>query len=199
MTSTPHHQLRAALAEWVDLDDDEWNRLATLFQVRTVREHEHLLLPGDRVYELLFVCEGLLRFYYLADNGAESNKAFIGEDQFAGPLAASALDLPVLYGVQALEPTTLLAARYADFVTLFEEDPVFDRLGRKLAEWLLIRKEVRQRSLLQQNATERYLDFVAHHPRLALPPAPHARAGTHFLTFVKARRRPGQVYCSRIA
>ncbi len=165
--STHHQQLRAALTEWVDLDEPQWDRLASIFEVRTVENQEHLLLPGDRVYELLFVCRGLLRFYYLADDGAESNKAFIAEDMFAGPLAASRLDLPVLYGVQALEPTTLLAARYADFAALFESHPVFDRLGRKLAEWLLIRKEVRQRSLLQQNATERYLDFIAHHPRLA--------------------------------
>ncbi|MDJ0694231.1 hypothetical protein [Mastigocoleus sp. MO_188.B34] len=33
-------------------------------------------------------------------------------------------------------------------------------MGRKLAEWLLIRKELRARSLLQQQAKERYLEFI---------------------------------------
>ena len=165
---TPYHQqLKTALAAWVDLDDDQWHRLVGLFEVRTAREQEHLLLPGDRIYELFFVCEGLLRFYYLADNGTESNKAFIAEDQFAGPLAASALDLPVIYGVQTLEPTTLLAARYADFVTLFEEHPVFDRLGRKLMEWMVVQKELRERVALHQTARERYLAFVQQYPQFA--------------------------------
>ncbi len=161
-----YSQLRVAVAQWVDLSEAQWHQLAAIFKVRTIPPSTTLLHPGDRVYEILFVCDGLLRFYYADTEGTESNKAFIAEDMFAGPLAASALDLPVLYGVQALEKTTLLAARYTDFVALFETHPVFDRLGRKLAEWLLIRKEVRQRSLLQQNATERYLSFIEAHPTL---------------------------------
>lgn len=54
----------------------------------------------------------------------------------------------------------------SDFVALFEQHPIFDRLGRKLAEWLLIRKELRARSLLQQQAKERYLDFEEQYPDL---------------------------------
>ena len=100
---THHQKLHMALAQWVDLDIPPWQRLAAIFELRTVPAQEHLLLPGDRVYELLFAYEGLLRFYYAASDGTESNKAFIAEDMFAGPLAASALDLPVLYGIQTLE------------------------------------------------------------------------------------------------
>lgn len=51
-----------------------------------------------------------MRFYYLAEDGAETNKAFIAENTFAGPLAAAVLKLPVIYGIQALEPTSLLVA-----------------------------------------------------------------------------------------
>ncbi|MFK7846939.1 MAG: Crp/Fnr family transcriptional regulator [Rhodothermales bacterium] len=159
-------QLRQAISSWVDLDDEEWGKFAGLFEQRAVSQSEYLLLPGDTVYELLFVTKGLLRFYYSTLEGAESNKAFIAENTFAGPLAASMLDLPVVYGVQALEETTLLVANYNAFVALFEHAPAFERLGRKFAEQLLMRKELRMRSLLQQNARERYIDFVAHHPDL---------------------------------
>lgn len=164
--SETHEHLRNALAEWVTLTDTQWQQVAQIFQRREAALHEHLLLPGAMVHEVLFVCEGLLRFYYLNDKGDEANKAFIAENTFAGPLGASALNLPVLYGVQALEPTTLLVASFADFTALYDVDPIFDRLGRRLAEWLLMRKEVRARSLLQQQAKERYLDFVANHPDL---------------------------------
>ncbi|WP_089127042.1 Crp/Fnr family transcriptional regulator [Tolypothrix sp. NIES-4075] len=157
----------ADLLKWVDLADQEWNLLASNFQVKTAQKQEYILLPGAKGHELYFVCSGLLRFYYITDDGMESNKAFIPENTFAGSLAAYNLDLPILYGVQALEPTMLLAANFSDFVALFEQHPIFDRLGRKLAEWLLIRKELRARSLLQQQATERYLDFVKQYPDLA--------------------------------
>lgn len=159
-------QIRTALAPWASLNDAQWETLAAIFRVREVRAGEHLLLPGDATHEWLFISEGLLRFFYVADDGTESNKAFLAEGAFAGSLAAAVLGLPVVYGIQALEPTVVLAARYADFVALYEVDPVFERLGRRFAELLLMRKELRTRSLLQQNAAERYRSFVAQHPEL---------------------------------
>lgn len=159
-------QLRAAVHRWVELDDEQWADLAAIFRQRNVAAGEHLLLPGSHVHELVFVCSGLLRFYYLSEKGDEANKAFVAEDAFAGPLAASALNLPVIYGVQALEPSRLLVASYAEFTALFDRHPVFDRLGRKLAEYLLVGKELRMRTLLLHQARDRYLAFVERHPDL---------------------------------
>lgn len=164
--STLYQQMRIALVKWVDLAEQEWNLLTSNFRVKLVQKHEYITLPGAKIHELYFVCSGLLRFYYITDKGMESNKAFITENTFAGSLAAYNLDLPILYGVQALEPTITLTANFSDFVALFEQHPIFDRLGRKLAEWLLVRKELRARSLLQQQAQERYLDFVKQYPDL---------------------------------
>ncbi len=163
---TLYQQMQTALVKWVDLAEPQWNLLASSFRVKTAQKQEYILLPGAKVHELYFVCNGLLRFYYITDDGMESNKAFIAENTFAGSLTAYNLDLPILYGVQALEPTVLLVASFSDFVALFEQHPIFDRLGRKLAEWLLIKKELRARSLLQQQAKERYLDFVKQYPDL---------------------------------
>lgn len=160
-------QLRAAVHRWVELDDGQWAELAAIFRQRTVAAGEHLLLPGSHVHELVFVCSGLLRFYYLSEKGGEANKAFVAEDAFASPLASAALNLPVIYGAQALEPSILLVAGYAEFTALFERHQVFDRLGRKLAEYLLVGKELRMRALLLQQARDRYLAFVEHHPDLA--------------------------------
>jgi len=162
-----YQQLHTAVRQWVTLSDRQWETLSTIFRVRNVDEQEHLVLPGDSVYELYFVGSGLLRFYYQAENGTETNKAFIPENTFVGPLAAPSLDLPVVYGIQALEPATLLVTPYAEFVALFDEHPIFDRLGRKLAEWFLARKELRARNLLQHQARERYLAFQQQFPELA--------------------------------
>lgn len=158
--------MRLVVDDWVVLPETQWRMLAGIFRLQTVPAQKHILYPGDFVHELLFVCSGMLRFYYLSDDGVESNKAFVTENNFAGPLASSALGLPVIYGIQALEPAMLLTAPYGDFVALFDHHPLFDRLGRRLAEWLLIRKELRTRSLLQHQAKERYLMFKAQFPEL---------------------------------
>ena len=159
-------QMRTALVPWVQFAQPHWNHFATLFQIRTIEEREHVLLPGERIDELYFVCDGLLRAYYLGADGAEANKAFIAENEFAGPLPTNGSDVPVICGIQALEPTTLLVAQYADIAALLDLHPVFGQFQRRLAEWLLSRKEMRMHSLLQGGAREQYLDFVARFPHL---------------------------------
>ncbi|MEM6428136.1 MAG: Crp/Fnr family transcriptional regulator [Deinococcota bacterium] len=159
--------MRDALNRWVTLTDHQWDTLASIFHVQHVAARSMVLQPGDDTHDLFFVHKGLLRFFYPADNGQEANKAFIAEGEFAGALAASALNLPVIYGIEALEDTTLLVTPVARFTDLFDEHPVFDRLGRKLTELLLVRKEKRTRSFMQQSAGERYLEFITEHPDLA--------------------------------
>ena len=163
---TPEQSLVHAIAKWVPLSDAQLDRLLSIFRLKEVPATESLLLPGDKVHELVFVVNGLLRFYYLDDEGGESNKAFVAENEFAGPLASASLDLPVIYGIQALERSTLLVTPYSRFTSLFEEDPVFDRLGRKFAELLLVRKELRMRNMLQKKAAARYAEFREQYPGL---------------------------------
>ena len=162
----PYDPLRTSVARWVALSDEQWTALAALFTPREAEAQAHLVLPGTTDHEVLFVTRGLLRFYYPSGDGAEANKAFVAEGEFAGPLAAAALGLPVVYGVQALERTSVLAAPYADFARLVERDAAFERLGRKLAERVLIRKELRTRNLLLLSAKERYRHFVEDRPDL---------------------------------
>jgi len=74
--------------------------------------------------------------------------------------------VPLLYGIEALEDSTVLAAPVAHFSALMDADPTFERLGRKLAELILARKERRTRAFLLQSATERYLDLERQRPDL---------------------------------
>lgn len=161
-----YQQLRAAACQWGDLSETQWQALASLFMPKEVKAGAHIALPGTEAHEVLFIAQGLLRFYYAAADGAEANKAFVGEDDFAGPLVAAARGLPLDYGVQALEDTLLLAAPYPAFIDLMEHDAAFERLHRTLMERLLVHKEVRTQSLLQQSAAERYRVFCEAHPDL---------------------------------
>lgn len=159
-------QLHTAVSQWVDLSATQWQQLAAIFRPRLAEKGQYVALPGDNTHQIIFVNDGLLRFYYIDEEGQETNKAFVGENEFAGPLASAIAGLPLYFGIQALETTHLLAAPYANYARLFEQDLIFERLGRKLTETLLVRKEMRTRSLLQQNATERYLGFLEMYPHL---------------------------------
>lgn len=161
-----YRRLREALSRWAELPDPRWEELASIFRVKRVSEGAYPLHPGDEDYDLMFVGEGLLRIYYIDEEGRESNKAFPAEDGFAGPLATALLGMPSRYGIQALEDSVLLAARYADYFALLDRHPAFDRLGRKIVEWVLGQRELREQSLLQKSTRERYLEFRRRHPEL---------------------------------
>jgi len=94
---TPYQQMHEILADWVSLNDSQRDRLSNIFHYQTAEARQDILLPHTSVHEIYFVCDGLLRFYYLSNEGVESNKAFVAENNFAGALAAMNLNLPVLY------------------------------------------------------------------------------------------------------
>lgn len=165
MTDPARAFLDAAL-RWAPLDVDRQLELVNRFEVRRVEAGNALALPGDERHEVLFVAEGLLRFYYLGADGKESNKAFVAEGEFAGAVASAQLGVPLLYGIEALEATTVFASSYTAFSELMDADPAFERLGRKLAETLLARKERKARDLMLKSAAERYTDLLETRPDL---------------------------------
>ena len=158
--------LLAAASAWAPLTESHRHGLADIFRERTIAAREAVARPGSTRHEVLFVARGLLRFYYPGGDGRESNKAFVGEGEFAGALASARLGVGLLYGIEALEETTLLAADYQDFAVLLDRQPALERLGRRLAETILARKERRTRAFLLQSATERYVDLRETRPDL---------------------------------
>ncbi len=165
-SSTPHDQLRAAIAGWATIPDELWPPFAAIFTPRDYREKDHVVDVDEPFDRLFFVNRGLLRIYYLSADGREFNKSFITENMFAGSFSAFRGQSRAVCGVQALEETQLLAAKYRDFAAFYDRHPVFDRLGRLVLEWLLVRKEQREQSFLLGSAKDRFLDFAAHAPEL---------------------------------
>ena len=159
--------LTDAARAWAPLSDPEAGVLEDAFARREIAKGEAVALPGSSDHRVLFVEDGLLRFYYPAGDGRESNKAFVGQGEFAGALAAADLGVPILYGIDALEDATVRTISVDDFRALFDVSPAFERLGRRLAERILVRKERRARSLLLQNAAQRYVAFLEDEPDLA--------------------------------
>lgn len=149
------------------MPDPAWERFTSIFQPRSFDRSQHVLLPGSRQHRLFFVAEGLLRVYTVANSGRESNKGFMMEGVMAGPVAACMLDLPSLYGIETVEPSLLLLARYEDLFGLYEEDRLFDRLGRRYMEWLVVQKELRERISFHDTVRERYEAFLEYYPALA--------------------------------
>lgn len=159
--------LRAAAARWTTAPPAAWDALAAAFTERSVEARHHLAFAGDPLRDVFFVAQGLLRLYYLDAKGHEWNKSFIAEGGFAGSVASGLLGLPAPYAIEALEPTDVLVASWDALEALYTQHPALERLGRRLAEQIVIKKELRERAFLELDATARYEAFVREQPALA--------------------------------
>ena len=162
-----HARLIQSAQRWVTADDRVWDDFAGAFAVRTYDRSAHLVRAGNPAPEVHFVVEGLLRLYYTDREGREWNKAFTAEGGFAGSVAAGLLGVSASYGVQSLEPTTTLVTTWPALEALYDRHPPLERLGRRLAEQIAVKKELKERAFLERTATERYEAFVRDEPALA--------------------------------
>lgn len=166
MAPDPFESLVSLASRQASADDGAWADFRGAFQERSFGPGDHLVRAGDPHPDVFFVARGLVRLYYADREGRESNKAFAAEGSFTGSLAAGLLGVPAPYSVQALESTAALSAAWADLEALYDRHPALERLGRRIAERIAVKKELRERALLELTATERYQAFVRDEPAL---------------------------------
>ena len=165
-SNAPWNALTEAASRWAAASHEAWVDFAEAFDERRVGDGDHLVLAGAALPDVIFVVTGLLRLYYTDREGREWNKAFAVEDGFTGSLASGLLGVAAPFSIQALEPTVVLAARWDALEALYDRHPALERLGRRVAEQVAVKKEVKERAFLEQTATERYEAFVQNEPGL---------------------------------
>ena len=116
--------------------------------------------------EIGFVYSGLLRAFYIDNNGNEISVNFIRENRYATHYSAFITQTPSKYYFQCLEPTVLVTISYKHIQEGYEKFPIFERYGRLVAEAVLKIQQKRIEGFLFDNAETRYLDFIKENPDL---------------------------------
>jgi CRP/FNR family transcriptional regulator len=116
--------------------------------------------------EIGFVYSGLLRAFYIDNNGNEISVNFIRENRYATHYAAFITQTPSKYYFQCLESTVLVTISYKHIQEGYEKFPIFERYGRLVAEAVLKIQQKRIEGFLFDNAETRYLDFIKENPGL---------------------------------
>jgi CRP-like cAMP-binding protein len=119
---------------------------------------------ADRVF---FICDGLVRFYYLTGDGVEHNKSFAVANGFAGAPQAARDPVPGRFHIQALEFTRALDISLAGLSDLYCSSLAWANLGRRYMEEVAARKTRREGEFLLDSAGERYRRFLREEPELA--------------------------------
>ena len=116
---------------------------------RLVREGQH---PATRIY---FLLEGAVRVYYLTD-GAEHTRNFTFEGRFATAYDSVLTGCPARITIEALEPVRTLHFDGALLAAMYRRHPIWEHMGRRIAERIWLEKEDKEHRLRVYSAEEHY-------------------------------------------
>lgn len=116
--------------------------------------------------EIGFVFQGLIRAFYIDNQGNEITVNFVQENRYATHYTAFITRTPGKYYFQCIEPTILVNLSYDHIQTGYDKFPDIERYGRLIAEEVLKFQQKRIESFLFDKAEQRYLDFIKENPDL---------------------------------
>lgn len=161
---TPQEFLASVFLRLADIPTDDLNRMIAKFTPLTLEKDAHFLLAGDVPTRIGFLVSGLMRMYYVDLDGNEYTKSIIPAGDFITSHSALILREPSPLYIRAEQPSQILVLSYEDYEQL--DAPHWQIVRRKLVERLYIKKEKRERQLLLDDATTRYLTFLEEFPDL---------------------------------
>ncbi|XOD68627.1 MAG: Crp/Fnr family transcriptional regulator [Flavobacteriales bacterium AspAUS03] len=152
-----------------DITEEEREWLSTKIYDKRFRKNEVITKMGDIANEIYFIEEGITAIIedYYKD---KKKKEFVLDFRVSGDMACVYTSFlnrqPSKLKLMALSPVKAQAMKYDTIQELYETTSWGDRMGRKIAEELFIIKSERERSLMRDSATERYLRLLHTRPEL---------------------------------
>ncbi|MCE9500358.1 MAG: Crp/Fnr family transcriptional regulator [Leptospira sp.] len=147
--------------------ENERRELAGFFSMKSLKEKEFFLRAGDRAELVGFILSGAVREYFVNDKGDEFNKSFNFKNEFTGSYYDLLNKNDSIAYIQALTDTRLLVAPFDQMLKFYERNMHWQRLGRKFAEALFMKKAKREYEFVTLSAEERYASFLKKYPEVS--------------------------------
>jgi CRP-like cAMP-binding protein len=146
-----------------ELKYQDWQVIEEKFSIQHLKKGELLTRQGDICRQVSFINKGLLRFFYNVD-GKEISTGFMQEGEYIAQYDSFLMQQPSKGNVDILEDAELINLSYDDVQALYENYPVFQIFGRKIAEMLFIMIVSQTTNLLTLTPEERYLLVTKEEP-----------------------------------
>jgi len=152
-------ELKAFISQYVTLDAAELDNIAGRFKKRKVEKNNFLLQQGDVCADLMFVQEGCLRLFYVADD-IEVSVWFAFKNSSAIDISSFISEQPSAYFLQAIEDSEVLYLPKAELNALYQTHPKMQEMMRRFWEDAVLTLIGRFTALQRDSAAQRYLDLL---------------------------------------
>jgi CRP-like cAMP-binding protein len=150
-------KLKSFINQISPLSDQMIDTLLESFQAQSFYKNDFFVREGAYAKQIGFLYEGIVRAYFIDDNGKEYNKQFFVAPAIIGAYTSLLTEQPNKIAQQALTPCQILVADYSKMELLYNQFHEFERFGRKIAEHYFLEKEKKEIEMALLDATQRYL------------------------------------------
>ncbi len=147
-----------------NLDDNQIDRIAACFKLRTFKKNTILLLEGEICKELYFVHSGCIRTYYITKQGHEKTRYVAFDGSIATSISSFISQQPSFEFVDTLEHSELYSINHRDFYQLVSEIPKWERFYRTLLEMAYLYQNKKIENLVTLSAKQRYDKLMTENP-----------------------------------
>ncbi|MDN3669133.1 Crp/Fnr family transcriptional regulator [Echinicola jeungdonensis] len=158
-------KIREYFQKEVQITDEDWKIFSSKLKKREFGSQQIILPLGKVENHLSFIETGMVR-YYIPGEENESTFGFSFENEFMSAYDSFLTQSPSIYQIETLSPTLLWQLTYYDLQEVYANTSIGNVLGRFAAEGLFLKKSKRELSLLNESATERYLNLFKDRPAL---------------------------------
>ncbi len=136
------------------------------FIQKELKKGDYFLREGKRCNHLAFILKGAMICYYTKD-GKQFIDEFSLDNEFITDYSGFLTHSPSNKYIQCLENCTIYVISNEILKNLYQIKSIeLERLGRIMAEQLYLQWHEKSKSLLMDNATERYLKLIQNRPKL---------------------------------
>lgn len=158
--------IHQVISSHIQVSDEEWAYYSSLLEVKVFKKKTMLLSEGTICKEVFFVNSGLLRIYFVDNNGEEKTFHFALEKTFATDYKSFLKGIPSNYSIQAMEDTEVLVMSLEMVQNGYSNLRFGEKLGRRIAEDYFCMFNDKIQAIYTQTPLERYNSLTASFPNI---------------------------------
>jgi CRP-like cAMP-binding protein len=158
-----YEDLKQFLSQFVPLSKEEFGFMEPKLFTRKLEKREYIIKAGETENFVYFLNEGLIHQFFF--KGKEQiTTDIIDKGTIINGAVSYLSKKPSHYYLQAMESTTLTGISREDLETLYKSDIKWQRLGRILITYYLIRQERDNVEAIQLPIRERFQQYAIQNP-----------------------------------
>lgn len=160
-------QLREACKQYYEFSDESFEAFKNICFIKEVKKGEVLQDTYSKAKYIYFICKGILRTFYLGEKGEIYTKNLFSENYFSASKVSLLTKEDSYLNIEALEDSVLIYIDFEGYKNLIDTNMQFKDFYINYLEknWVIV-KEKNEISLIIDDATTRYLNFIKNNPNI---------------------------------